>query len=427
MSKQDRSDDGGAPLFERPLDRRAFLGLSAAGGAAFLLAACGGGDEDEAAAPPPAAEPAPPAAEPAEPPPAEPPAITGNTPAERAIAGIKALNLPPDFTITVFTEDLSILGPEVTKAKFEQESGIKLDVQKAPYLEYAAKVFNDATTKAGTFDVILMETNRLGDLDNAGYLTDVTDWVEKYDPDLEEMVPPVGRVSSIYNGKYVGIPTDGDVFIFYYRKDLLEDPSEQEAFKAKYGRDLAVPLTYDEYNEVLEFFTRPDEGLFGAVEWRIKGVNYWWFWQRLWSGGGTYFNDDGSAAINSEAGIKALEDMKAMSAYMPKDALSYAARPSRTSPGLPRARTSMTLRRPRPQGSGAMPSCRGTWSTARPTRSRWPPPATRSSSRTPRRRTRRCATSIPSGTRALKTSSRRTRTSRATPTSSGSRSSLIRR
>jgi multiple sugar transport system substrate-binding protein len=321
MSKQDRSEDSGTPLFERPLDRKAFLSLSAAGSAAFLLTACGGGEEEEASAPPSPAEPAPPA-EPTPPPPATP-AVTGNTPAERAIAGIKALNLPPDFTITVFTEDLSILGPEVTKAKFEQESGIKLDIQKAPYLEYAAKVFNDATTKAGTFDVILMETNRLGDLDNAGYLTDVSEWVEKYDPDLEDMVPPVGRVSSIYNGKYVGIPTDGDVFIFYYRKDLLEDPKEREAFKAKYGRDLAVPVTYDEYNEVLEFFTRPDQGLYGAVEWRIKGVNYWWFWQRLWSGGGTYFNDDGSAAINSEAGVKALEDMKAMSAFMPKDALSY--------------------------------------------------------------------------------------------------------
>src|SRR5581483_3951128 len=50
------------------------------------------------------------------------------TAATRAIAGLKALNLPSDFTLTVFSEDLSILGPEVTKDKFEQESGIKLDI-----------------------------------------------------------------------------------------------------------------------------------------------------------------------------------------------------------------------------------------------------------------------------------------------------------
>ena len=121
----------------------------------------------------------------------------------------------------------------------------------------------------------------------------------------------------------MGLPTDGDVFIFYYRKDLLEDPAEQAAFAEEYGRDLAVPVTYDEYNEVLEFFTRPEDNLYGAAEWRIRAVNYWWFWQRLWSGGGTYFNDDMSAAVNSAAGVQALEDMIALADVMPPDALSY--------------------------------------------------------------------------------------------------------
>ncbi len=239
----------------RRIDRRAFLGLTAASGAALFLVACGDdGDssssassaatsaeapaESSAAAVATSAEAEVSSAE-AEVSSAEPgassavesvasdassAAATGDTPATRAIAGIKALGLPADFTITVFSEDLSILGPEVTKDKFEAESGIKLDLQRAPYLEYAGKVLNDATTKAGTFDVVLMETNRMGDLDNAGYLTDVGAWVEKYDPDLEDMVAPIGRVSSLYNGKYVGIPDDGDVFIFYYRKDLLDGP-----------------------------------------------------------------------------------------------------------------------------------------------------------------------------------------------------------
>lgn len=302
-----------------------------------LLAAACADDADDSAAPPapppPAAEPEapPPPDEPPPPPPADeppppPPAaaeITGDTPAERAIAGIKALNLPADFTITVFTEDLSILGPEVTKDAFEAESGIKLDIQKAPFGEYASKILTDAATQAGTYDVVLVETNRLGDLDNAGYLVDVTEWVEKYDPDIEDFIFPISHTASQYNGRYVGLPTDGDVFIFYYRKDLLEDPAEQAAFEEQYGRSLEVPVSYDEYMEVLEFFTRPEDNLFGAAEWRITAVNYWWFWQRLWSGGGTYFNDDMSAAVNSAAGVQALEDMIAMEAVMSPDALSY--------------------------------------------------------------------------------------------------------
>ena len=299
----------------------------------LLAAACGGDDDSSSAPPPPEPAPAPAADEPPpppppaeEPPPPPPPAaaeITGDTPAERAISGIKALGLPADFTITVFTEDLSILGPEVTKDAFEAQSGIKLDVQKSPFGEYASKILADAATQAGTFDVVLVETNRLGDLDNAGYLVDVTAWVEKYDPDIEDFIFPISSTASQYNGRYVGLPTDGDVFIFYYRKDLLEDPAEQAAFAEEYGRELTVPVTYDEYDEVLEFFTRPEDNLYGAAEWRIRAVNYWWFWQRLWSGGGTYFNDDMSAAVNSAAGVQALEDMIAMADVMPPDALSY--------------------------------------------------------------------------------------------------------
>jgi multiple sugar transport system substrate-binding protein len=317
--------------------------------AAFSLiaAACGGDDEPTGtpAPPPPAAEPEPPPPPPADEPPPPPPAppadeppppadeppppppaaddMADDTPATRAIAGIKALNLPADTTITVFTEDLSILGPEVTKDAFEAQSGIKLDIQKSPFGEYASKILADAATKAGTFDVVLVETNRLGDLSNAGYLVDVTEWVEKYDPDIEDFIFPISSTASQYNGRYVGLPTDGDVFIFYYRKDLLEDPAEQAAFAEEYGRELTVPVTYDEYDEVLEFFTRPEDNLYGAAEWRITLLNYWWFWQRLWSGGGTYFNDDMSAAVNSAAGVQALEDMIALADVMSPDALSY--------------------------------------------------------------------------------------------------------
>jgi multiple sugar transport system substrate-binding protein len=306
MGRSDLQNRG--PVRERleRTDRRKWLCVGALS-AALILAGCGGGDSGGEGASSSAAN----------------AKVTGATPGERAINGIKALGLSPDTTITVFSEDLSILAAEKTQEKFETASGIKLKIEKAPFLEYAGKVFNDATTKAGNYDVILMETNRMGDLAAAGYLEDLTPWVEKYDPELDDVISPLNRVWPKYNGKFVGLPTDGDVFMFYYRKDLLEDPKEQAAFKAEYGRDLEVPTTYDEYNDVLKFFTRPDEKLYGAAEWRVKGAAYWWFWQRLWSAGGTYFTDDMSAAINSPEGVKSLEDMKAMNAYMPPDVLSY--------------------------------------------------------------------------------------------------------
>ena len=41
-----------------------------------------------------------------------------------------------------------------------------------------------------------------------------------------------------------------------YRKDLINDAKEQQAFKDKYGIELRVPETWDEYMKQVEFFTR---------------------------------------------------------------------------------------------------------------------------------------------------------------------------
>ena len=62
------------------------------------------------------------------------------------------------------------------------------------------------------------------------------------------------------SGEFFGLPANQDAYGLTYRKDLFEDPKEKEAFKAKYGRDLAVPQTYQEAKDVAEFFTRPGPG-----------------------------------------------------------------------------------------------------------------------------------------------------------------------
>jgi len=36
------------------------------------------------------------------------------------------------------------------------------------------------------------------------------------------------------NGKIYAFPDDGDVFVMYYRKDLMADPALQKEFKAKF-------------------------------------------------------------------------------------------------------------------------------------------------------------------------------------------------
>ncbi len=65
--------------------------------------------------------------------------------------------------------------------------------------------------------------------------------------------------------KYWAIPLEGDAIGWAYRKDWFEDPKEKEAFKAKYGYDLAVPTTYAQLRDIAEFFYRPDQKRYGIA------------------------------------------------------------------------------------------------------------------------------------------------------------------
>ena len=56
------------------------------------------------------------------------------------------------------------------------------------------------------------------------------------------MAPATVKYYSEYpaaSGKYWSVPAEGDAVGWSYRKDWFEDPKEMEAFKAKYGYDLA--------------------------------------------------------------------------------------------------------------------------------------------------------------------------------------------
>ena len=59
-----------------------------------------------------------------------------------------------------------------------------------------------------------------------------------------------------------------------YRKDWFARPELQAAFKAKYGRDLAVPATFAELKDIAEFFQGRDidgKKVYGASIYTERG------------------------------------------------------------------------------------------------------------------------------------------------------------
>ncbi len=84
----------------------------------------------------------------------------------------------------------------------------------------------------------------------------------------EVMAPATVKYYSEYpanSGKYWSIPAEGDAVGWSYRKDWFEDPKEMEAFKAKYGYDLAPPKDWKQLRDIAEFFHRPDQKRYGIA------------------------------------------------------------------------------------------------------------------------------------------------------------------
>jgi multiple sugar transport system substrate-binding protein len=141
--------------------------------------------------------------------------------------------------------------------------------------------------------------------------------VKKYDPEIHEgpnaYVPPLNRFTTMYKGRHFAIGADNDAFSLLYRKDFMEDPEEQRRFEEKYGRKLEVPNTWEEFDQWVEFFDRPEEGMRGAHLYAERYFAYTTWAPRFVSKGGMYFDPDTmDPLIDTPEGLEALEEMIAL-------------------------------------------------------------------------------------------------------------------
>jgi multiple sugar transport system substrate-binding protein len=133
--------------------------------------------------------------------------------------------------------------------------------------------------------------------------------------DLTPLVPtdsiaqyvPANIAAATLDGRLVMLPrAQFDVSALYYQKSLYTDPAKAEAFKAKYGYDLAVPETWDQMKDQAEFFAAPPNFYgtqFAGKDEAIVGRYY----EMVVANGGKLFNDDFSPAFNSPEGKQALQ------------------------------------------------------------------------------------------------------------------------
>ena len=149
-------------------------------------------------------------------------------------------------------DPLNFSGP-----KWEQLTGIKVKVVEVQTAEMFTKIMQDYRSGAGAYDALNVIPAWMPDLANAGALEVLDPYVDKYGyrDELQKIAPTYRDNQMKVGDKIYGFPDDGDVFVMYYRKDVFDDAANKDAFKAKFGRDLTVPKTWKEFDEVGQFLT----------------------------------------------------------------------------------------------------------------------------------------------------------------------------
>lgn len=147
------------------------------------------------------------------------------------------------------TEALRYLLPD-----FKRKTGIDVNIVEVTYDELNKVLMRTMETKS-PYDLIRMDMV----------------WLDQYAENIYKPIdlkaPPYCKIVSNFskvlkdeyfqiNGKAYGLPMDPSVQILYYRKDLFEDALIRRAFYEEFKRQLNIPATFKEYDEICEFFTK---------------------------------------------------------------------------------------------------------------------------------------------------------------------------
>lgn len=218
---------------------------------------------------------------------------------------------------------------------FEQKTGIHVEVLHKNDRAIMNDLDHGSSSDDGNLDVIVVRHRLLGALVQKSQVRPIDSFLS--DPAIHDarFVPQQQlfanwwRELSSYGDHTYGFPFTGLTTFLCYRKDLLNDPENQREFNKRYHRRLTPPRTWPEYNQVAEFFTRPDQHFYGTYIQGKKGLALWYEWLNLvYSFGGNILDsrhgwDYGDIVINSPQNVAATTEYLKLISCSPPDTLQF--------------------------------------------------------------------------------------------------------
>ena len=269
-----------------------------------------------------------------------------------AMAALLAANLPDardrfegkTLTIGVLasgTRGVISGAPYFWRNAFEAATGAKLEIVEIPFDQMLTTLTVDFSTNQNTYDAIINASWFYGDYISQGWIIPIDDYMgaEGYPMwEPEKVAAPLQQLLT-WEDKWYGVVNDGDAQMFYYRRDILEDPQWQAAYQEEMGEPMPVPpKTWQQMLKVAQFFNGkdwngdgdPDDGV--SLHLKVGGQGFFHYMSlsapfAITPAEGDdptvvtkYDNiywfdpDDMTPVINSPGHVKALEFLKELAA-----------------------------------------------------------------------------------------------------------------
>lgn len=217
-----------------------------------------------------------------------------------------------------------------TQAKSDGGYTASFKLTEAPFAQLFQKAATSLATRSQEYNIMISDSQWLGAFAQPKWILPLNDVIEKY-PSLDiEWYSDIVSTGYMYypegSSNVYGLPQEGDVQVMFVRKDLLENPKEKAAYKAKHGKDLPQTfedfekLSWTDYESVLEFFTRPQQDLYGTSLQYSKEYDFFtcFFYPFLFSNGGDIWDAESrnvQGILNTDENAAQLEAFVRMQRY----------------------------------------------------------------------------------------------------------------
>jgi multiple sugar transport system substrate-binding protein len=206
----------------------------------------------------------------------------------------------------------------------------------APFAALFQKVAPTLASKSQEYNLIVSDSQWLGALSEPGWIIKADD-VYKLVPELD-IKPYSSLVRNTYqiypdgSDNRWGFPQMPDTQGLFIRKDMIEDPAEQAAYKAATGNDLPTTyealsnLTIQEWEPIFKHFTKGDMG--GTAIMQSKEYDFFScaFHPFVYSTGGDIWDPKTGnvwGVLNTDANVKQLEYFKSLQQYQLSGSQNY--------------------------------------------------------------------------------------------------------